>query len=80
MRAAADYDRTHIDGARHLSEAKLAAIMAATPKMRPVLIYCYHGNARRVYGQIFADFHFRVVYSLDGGFDGWCATEAGPAS
>jgi len=36
-----------------------------------VLLYCYHGNASQTYGQMFADFGFAEVYSLDGGFAAW---------
>jgi len=37
----------------------------------PVLLVCYHGNASQTYGQMFADFGFAEVYSLDGGFAAW---------
>ncbi len=45
--------------------------MFTTPKDRPVLIYCYHGNASQVRAQTFADFRFKKVYSLDGGYESW---------
>lgn len=77
-RDAASYERAHIGPARLLSEANLAARLTETPKTSPVLIYCHHGNASRVYAQIFVDFRFREVYSLDGGFAGWCTAESGP--
>lgn len=58
-------------GAMRLSTATLSAAVAETPKDRPVLIYCYHGNASQDYAQIFSDFGFLEVYSLDGGFEAW---------
>ena len=46
-------------------------MLSATPKDAPVLIYCYHGNASQEFAQIFSDFRFREVYSLDGGYEAW---------
>ena len=37
-------------------------------KEAPLLIYCYHGNASKTYAQMFADFHFTRVFSIDGGY------------
>lgn len=65
------FDLAHIDGARRLSAANLDATLLGTPKATPVLLYCYHGNASLTYGQMFADFGFAEVYSLDGGFAAW---------
>ena len=38
---------------------------------RPVLIYCYHGNASQDMAQMFVDFGFNEVYSMDGGYEAW---------
>jgi rhodanese-related sulfurtransferase len=65
------FDLKHIASARRLSSDNLDATLLATPKATPVLLYCYRGNASQVYGQMFADFGFTEVYSLDGGFDAW---------
>ena len=70
-RDAARFERAHIAGARRLSGANLDATLLGTPKTVPVLLVCYHGNASQTYGQIFADFGFAEVYSLDGGFAAW---------
>jgi rhodanese-related sulfurtransferase len=67
----ASFDLAHIPGARHLSSANLDATLLGTPKSKPVLLVCYHGNASQVYAQMFADFGFATVYSLDGGFAVW---------
>ena len=66
-----NYERAHIATARRLSSANLDAILIGTPTATPVLLYCYHGNASQTYGQMFADFGFTEVYSLDGGFAAW---------
>ena len=67
----ARFERAHIAGTRHLSAANLDATLLGTPKTVPVLLVCYHGNASQTYGQMFADFGFAEVYSLDGGFAAW---------
>jgi rhodanese-related sulfurtransferase len=65
------FGKTHITRARNVSIANLTAVINGTAKARPILIYCYHGYASREYAQIFCDFGFREVYSLDGGYDAW---------
>ncbi|MBI3432561.1 MAG: ankyrin repeat domain-containing protein [Hydrogenophilales bacterium] len=67
----ARFERAHIAGAQRLSAANLDATLLGTPKTVPVLLVCYHGNASQTYGQMFADFGFAEVYSLDGGFAAW---------
>ena len=71
VRDAGSFEASHIDGARQLSSANLSAVLSDTAKGRPILIYCYHGNASREYAQIFSDFGFSEVYSLDGGYEAW---------
>lgn len=70
-RDAARFERAHITGARRLSGANLDATLLGTPKTVPILLVCYHGIASQTYGQMFADFGFAEVYSLDGGFAAW---------
>jgi rhodanese-related sulfurtransferase len=72
----ANFDMAHIPNAHRLSDKNLDIILISTPKARPVLLYCYHGNASQIYGQTFADFGFTEVYSLDGGFAAWQRMQA----
>lgn len=72
-RDAGSFEQSRIDGAQHLSSANLSAVLSDTARARPVLIYCYHGNASREYAQNFSDFAFSEVYSLDGGYEAWRA-------
>jgi len=71
VRNAGSFDQSHIDGAQHVTSANLSAVLGATAMTRTILIYCYHGNASREYAQIFSDFGFPEVYSLDGGYEAW---------
>jgi thiosulfate/3-mercaptopyruvate sulfurtransferase len=76
VRDAASFDRARVDGAQNVSGANLSAVIGATAKTKPVLIYCYHGHASREYAQIFSDFGFAEVRSLDGGFEAWTQRSA----
>lgn len=71
VRHAEDFLRAHIPGAQKISIANLSTALSTTPKRTPILIYCYHGHASQEYAQIFSDFGFLAVYSLDGGFEAW---------
>lgn len=71
MRDPGSYESGHIEGAEHITEANIFNFLSTTPKNTPVIVYCYHGNASQVYAKTFADFHFKEVYSLDGGYEGW---------
>ncbi len=70
-RDAGSFASSHIEGAEPLSSANLSRYLGDSVKNRPVLIYCYHGNASRDYAQMFSDFAFTEVYSLDGGYEAW---------
>jgi rhodanese-related sulfurtransferase len=72
-RDAGSFEKAHVDSAQRISSANLSALVSGTAKTRPILIYCYHGNASREYAQTFSDFGFGEVYSLDGGYEAWCA-------
>lgn len=78
----ASFARERITGAALLSGANLDAVIRGAPKEQPVLIYCYHGKASRIYARMFADFGFRAVHDLIGGFDAWRAhlSSAGTAA
>ncbi len=79
-RDAGSFEKSHVDGAQRISSANLSAVVDETAKARPILIYCYHGNASREYAQIFSDFGFPEVYSLDGGYEAWCSRPSASGS
>jgi SagB-type dehydrogenase family enzyme len=65
------YEQGHIEGAEFVNDSNISNFLMTTPKDKPVLIYCYHGNASQIRAQTFTDFRFKKVYSLDGGFEAW---------
>ncbi len=64
-----NYRRAHITGADPLNENLFSEIASSLPKNIPVMVYCYHGNASQTYAEMFADFRYREVYSVDGGYE-----------
>lgn len=76
VRDRASYERGHVAGAAHLSDASFASTLSGLPRATPVMIYCYHGNASQTWGAMFADFRYPEVYSVDGGYDPLAATLA----
>lgn len=71
VRDAGSFRESHVEGAQHASHANVSALLVSLRKSAPVVIYCYHGNASQEYAQIFSDFGFAEVYSLDGGYEAW---------
>ena len=69
VRDLVSYRQGHIEGAAQLSEERVLAWIKRLPKEQPLLIYCYHGNASQTYAQMFSDFRFQRVFSVDGGYE-----------
>lgn len=63
-------------GAVRISSDNQDMLLLRTDRRRPVLIYCYHGNASQTYAQMFADFGFTDVHDLVGGHAAWTAGNA----
>lgn len=74
------YQQEHLDGAMHLSEERVPLWLGRLPREAPVLVYCYHGNASKTFAQMFSDFRFARVYSVDGGFRPLANALAAPAA
>lgn len=62
------YQQEHLEGAMHLTEDRVQLWVNRLEKDQPILIYCYHGNSSQTYAQMFSDFRFQRVYSVDGGY------------
>lgn len=69
VRDMASFQRSHVDGAAHLSEDRLLAWMKRLPKEAPIVIYCYKGHASQVFAQMFVDFRYTRVFSVEGGYE-----------
>ena len=62
------FQQEHLDGAMQLTEDRVPLWVGKISKTTPVLIYCYHGNSSKTFAQMFSDFRFQRVYSVDGGY------------
>lgn len=71
VRDAASYTTAHIESARHINDSNVAEFVEFTDKIRPLLVYCYHGHTSLGAAEYFIDNGFLDVYSLDGGFESW---------
>ena len=69
------YRRGHIEESEHATNDNLFSYLSVTPKDKPVIICCYHGNSSVAYAKLFSDFGFTDVSSLDGGYEAWAAEE-----
>lgn len=69
VRDLSHFQRGRCDAAAHLSEERVMAWMRRLPKETPIIIYCYHGNASKIFAQMFVDFRYTQVYSVDGGYE-----------
>lgn len=65
------FQQGHLAEAKHLNDARLKQLIKSGQKALPVLIYCYHGNSSKDIAQMFCDFGFQEVYSMDGGYTAW---------
>jgi thiosulfate sulfurtransferase len=73
VRDADSYRSSCIAGAIHLQQETLDDFLQATPKDKPLILYCYHGNSSQGAADYFHGLGFEEVYSVDGGFEAWRA-------
>lgn len=66
-----DYRAGHIENAMHLHEKLKESLLIKGDKSRRILIYCYYGHASEHVAEMFADFGFSQVFSLEGGYSAW---------
>jgi len=66
------YQGDALPGAQHVNLSNFPKFRRVSDRTLPVLIYCYHGTASQDMAQLFFDFGFSEVYSMDGGFEAWC--------
>ena len=65
------FQELHIAGALHLSDDTVRDFVANTPKERPIVVCCYHGNMSRDAAAWLEEQGFAGAQSLIGGFEHW---------
>jgi rhodanese-related sulfurtransferase len=74
LRAAGDFEKGHIPGARHLPLAQVEPthkLLAGAAKSRPMVLVCRSGQSATGAAARLRKAGFERVYVLDGGNDGW---------
>ena len=66
-----DYRAGHIENALHVHEGLKESLLMKGDKNKPLVIYCYYGHASEHLAEMFGDFGFKKVFSLQGGFSAW---------
>lgn len=76
VRDAAAFRDARIPNAIHVSLSTLKSQIRQFGRNNPLLVYCYRGHISRDFAELFSEFGFREVYSLEGGFQAWHAGAA----
>lgn len=79
-RDAQAHTQGHLPGSLRLDGRNHEPLLLRERKTRPVLIYCYHGNASQTYASMFRDFGFTDVADVIGGWHALSATNAPPSA
>ena len=73
-RDAASHAAGHLAGSMRVDGRNHEPLLVQTSRTRPVFVYCYRGNASQSYAQQFADFGFRDVADMLGGWEAFQKT------
>lgn len=71
IRDPASFARGHIPGSIRLDNDSVGSFIDKTPRERPLVVVCYHGNSSQQAAAWLGGQGFAEVYSLDGGFTDW---------
>ncbi len=66
-----DYREGHIDNAMHAHDGLVESLIRSADKSTPLVIYCYHGHSSEHLAELFGNFGFSQVYSVQGGYASW---------
>lgn len=66
-----DYRTGHIENALHVHEGLKESLLKKSDKKRKLIFYCYYGHASEHVAEMFGDFGFNQVFSLEGGYSAW---------
>lgn len=66
-----DYKEGHIENAMHAHDGLVESLIRKADKDTHVVIYCYHGHNSEHLADLFGNFGFENVYSVEGGYAKW---------
>ncbi|MYM62287.1 rhodanese-like domain-containing protein [Pseudomaricurvus sp. HS19] len=70
-----DYREGHIDDALHAHDDLVETLIRSRDKAQPLVIYCYHGHSSEHLAELFGNFGFNKVYSVEGGYAAYQAMQ-----
>ncbi len=70
-----DYREGHIANAMHAHDGLVESLIRSADKTAPLVIYCYHGHSSEHLAELFGNFGFSKVYSVEGGYASWQASQ-----
>ncbi len=81
VRQPAEYEDSHLPGARLIPLPVLVDSVKALNPQQPVLVYCAMGGRSRMAAQLLLNQGFKTIATLEGGIDAWEApTASGPVT
>lgn len=71
-----DYKEGHIDTAMHAHDGLVESLIRKGDKSTHLVIYCYHGHNSEHLAELFGNFGFQNVYSVEGGYAKWLESQS----
>ena len=71
VRDPASFSAAHVPGAVLGTDENIEEFVEDTPKDKPIVVYCYHGNNSRGGTAFLLQKGFTDVCSMSGGFEAW---------
>ena len=65
------YRQSNIANSKNYTSEDIMKLIESDNKDRSIIVYCYHGNSSRKVASFLAEYGFKEVYSLIGGFSAW---------
>lgn len=75
VRDAQRYTYSHPKGAFHLTNQTFLQFEEMVDFDSPIIVSCYHGVSSRSVATFLAEQGYENLYSVIGGFEGWCRAE-----
>ncbi|MDF1589699.1 MAG: rhodanese-like domain-containing protein [Gammaproteobacteria bacterium] len=66
-----DYRAGHIENAMFVHEDLKESLLKKADKTKKLIIDCYHGHSSEHLAEMFADFGYKNVFSLQDGYEQW---------
>lgn len=71
VRDSGSFLESNIPNSVHVTGETAEEFLSSAGKDKPLIVYCYHGNASKEAADYFNGKGFTQVYSMDGGYEEW---------